>query len=361
MFIAVINMGSTKDLEVLEMPTVNSMGRGRFGFSDRYSVLDWGEMPDHIRNKGASGCAMSAYFFQQVAKLGVPTHYEGVAGSRGLFHTTLDSASEPPAVMFVRLARVLKPESFTVEGRGVQYDYTNVANQRANFVIPIELIYRNSLPRGSSVFRRLKDRSLTLEELGLEKQPEEGYRFPKTWLDGSTKFEKFDRYPGMKELQRISGLSSEEMQLMGDYAITASHIISMGMERAGLSNEDGKFEFAFDANRGIILVDTLGTLDECRICYNGTDISKEIPRQYYRRKQPEWVAEIEAAKKSGAEDWKALVKSRPEPLPSVLTEILSNLYQSVANSVLRRNLFSGVPDLAEIAREYELFKQAEMN
>ena len=90
-------------------------------------------------------------------------------------------------------------------------------------------------------------------------------------------------------------------------------------------------------------------------------MSKEIPRQYYRRKQPEWVAEIEAAKKSGAEDWKALVKLRPEPLPSVLTEILSNLYQSVANSVLRRNLFSGVPDLAEIVREYELFKQAEMS
>ncbi|HAG08789.1 MAG TPA: phosphoribosylaminoimidazolesuccinocarboxamide synthase, partial [Desulfotomaculum sp.] len=36
-------MGSVKDLTVQEMPVENKSGRGRFLFSDRYSVFDWGE------------------------------------------------------------------------------------------------------------------------------------------------------------------------------------------------------------------------------------------------------------------------------------------------------------------------------
>jgi len=70
-------MGSVKDIEIIEAPEKNRLGLGRFVFSDRYSVFDWGEMPDHISNKGASLCIISAYFFE---KLGEKhrTHYVGV-------------------------------------------------------------------------------------------------------------------------------------------------------------------------------------------------------------------------------------------------------------------------------------------
>ena len=44
-------MGSVKDLEILKKSSDNSMGLGRFHFSDRYSVFDWGEMPDQIKAK----------------------------------------------------------------------------------------------------------------------------------------------------------------------------------------------------------------------------------------------------------------------------------------------------------------------
>ncbi|GAG55731.1 unnamed protein product, partial [marine sediment metagenome] len=43
-----IKTGSVKDLEILSRPEDNKMGIGRFHFSDRYSVFDWGEMPDHL-------------------------------------------------------------------------------------------------------------------------------------------------------------------------------------------------------------------------------------------------------------------------------------------------------------------------
>ncbi len=49
-------MGSVKDLVVLENPAKNKTGKAQFVFSDRYSVFDWGEMPDHIQAKGASLC-----------------------------------------------------------------------------------------------------------------------------------------------------------------------------------------------------------------------------------------------------------------------------------------------------------------
>jgi len=54
-------MGSVKDLEIVKKPTKDEMGVGRFHFSDRYSVFDWGEMPDHIPSKGAALCLMGAY------------------------------------------------------------------------------------------------------------------------------------------------------------------------------------------------------------------------------------------------------------------------------------------------------------
>ena len=72
-----IAMGSVKDLEVIKKPTPEAMGIGRFHFSDRYSVFDWGEMPDHIGAKGAALCLMGAYCFEQLEKKGVKTHYRG--------------------------------------------------------------------------------------------------------------------------------------------------------------------------------------------------------------------------------------------------------------------------------------------
>ncbi len=58
------------------------MGTGRFLFSDRYSVFDWGEMPDHIDGKGAALCLMGAYCFEQLEKIGVKTHYKGLVECR---------------------------------------------------------------------------------------------------------------------------------------------------------------------------------------------------------------------------------------------------------------------------------------
>ena len=104
----------------------------------------------------------------------------------------------------------------------------------------------------------------------------------------------------------------------------------------------------------------MGALDECRFTYEldgqRIDVSKEIPRQWYRRKQPEWVEEVDKAKKSGREDWKSLVAIQPEPLPPALLEILSNVYASAANAVIGRNMFNA-PELPKVVMEYQKFAE----
>jgi len=347
-------MGSVKDLVVTEQPTQNRMGYGTFHFSDRYSVFDWGEMPDHIANKGAALCAMSAYFFEALRRRGVFTHYIGV-GNDGRFGS-IERIIEPPTQMHILLSRVLKPEF-----RDGEYGYSAFQMEKGNFVIPLEVIYRNSLPKGSSVFRRLREGSLTLGELGLSEMPPEGFCFPKPFVDGSTKYEEFDRYPGWEALQRISGLTDPELEELKEYVLLANEVITEGVARAGFVNEDGKFEFAFNPQRRLALVDTVGTLDECRFTYSGVDASKQIPRDYYKAKQPEWVVEIDAAKKRDKKEWKRFVKAKPEPLPASLREILENLYPAVANAVLDRQLFAGMPFVDEVIGEYERFKTAEMS
>ena len=76
-------MGSVKDLKVIREATPNNPGQGKFVFSDRYSVFDWGEMPDHIKNKGAALCLMGAYCFDKAEEHGIKTHYRGVVRSDG--------------------------------------------------------------------------------------------------------------------------------------------------------------------------------------------------------------------------------------------------------------------------------------
>ncbi|MDA3790438.1 MAG: hypothetical protein PF503_18335 [Desulfobacula sp.] len=71
-------MGSVKDFQILQAAVKDTAGRARFTFSDRYSVFDWGEMPDTIQHKGAAIALLWAYFFEKLEKAGIPTHYLGL-------------------------------------------------------------------------------------------------------------------------------------------------------------------------------------------------------------------------------------------------------------------------------------------
>ncbi len=202
-------MGSVKDLEVIKKPTRQAMGIGRFVFSDRYSVFDWGEMPDHIDGKGAALCLMGAYCFEQLEKKGVKTHYRGLVDSDGKA-VKFSALKQPSSVMEVSLVNVYKPQTSVVNGK-IVHDYSIYTPKLKNCLIPLEIIYRNGLPEGSSVFKRLEQAKITLKDLGLDHYPKPGEQLAKPIFDVSTKLEETDRYVTWQEAQKIAGLTDRRI------------------------------------------------------------------------------------------------------------------------------------------------------
>jgi phosphoribosylaminoimidazole-succinocarboxamide synthase len=344
-------MGSVKDLKVIEKPAPDKMGVGRFHFSDRYSVFDWGEMPDQIDGKGAALCLMGAYCFEWLESEGVETHYRGLVDKNGEVVTFKDLEA-PTSTMEVELVNVYKPETREVEGK-VVYDYSCYTPNLKNCLIPLEVIYRNGLPEGSSVFKRLAQRKVTIEDLGLDHHPRPGERFTKPIFDVSTKLEETDRYVTWNEAQKISGLTTKEVDEVKTVLSKVNDAVSRIASNAGLVNEDGKIELAFNAERHLMVVDVVGTLDECRFTYGGLHVSKEVARQFY--KKTSWYGDVEEAKKTaetvGVKDWKALCKSQPPKLDAKLKNIITGMYMAAANELTDRKLFDA-PRLAEVIREY---------
>lgn len=340
-------MGSVKDLIVLEEPKENNLGRGRFIFSDRYSIFDYGEMPDLIENKGIALCISSAYFFEKLEEKGIKTHYLGIIENGKV--KSLGELKSPSNIMEFKMVRVLKPNL-----NNNIYDYSIFKKEKNNFLIPLEIIYRNYLPEGSSVFKRLKEGSLKIEDLGLNKMPTPGEKLEKPIVDFSTKLEVNDRYLSKEEAQKLSGLTKDEFEKLINLTLFIDDLISHEAEKINLVNEDGKFEYALDINRNIMVVDAIGTLDECRFTYNGIPISKEIARIYYRK--TEWYKEVEEAKKKDRFNWKSLVNTPPH-LPKELKELISSIYKSYANEITQREWFDTPPMKDLLNRLQELLLQ----
>jgi phosphoribosylaminoimidazole-succinocarboxamide synthase len=347
-------MGSVKDLEVINKPSMQAMGIGRFRFSDRYSVFDWGEMPDHIDGKGAALCLMGAYCFEQLERKGVKTHYRGLVDSEGKA-VKFSELKQPSSVMEVSLVNVYKPQTSVVNSK-IVHDYSIYTPNLKNCLIPLEIIYRNGLPEGSSVFKRLEQAKITLKDLGLDHYPKPGEQLAEPIFDVSTKLEETDRYVTWQEAQKIAGLTDEELGDVKSVLLKADETITEVASKAGLKNEDGKIELAFDEKRQLMIVDVVGTLDECRFTYGGVHVSKEVARQFY--KKTSWYADLEQAKKAAEakciQDWKALCKSQPPKLDPQLKAIISEMYMAAANEMTNRKLFD-TPQLSEVISKYKQY------
>ena len=327
------------------------MGVGRFHFSDRYSVFDWGEMPDHIDGKGAALCLMGAYCFERLEDKGIRTHYRGLVNDKGRV-VYFDELEKPTNVMEFHMVNVYKPKSYVEKGV-LKYDYSVYTPQLKNFLIPLEIIYRNGLPEGSSVFKRLEKGLVTLEDLGLDHYPKVGEKLAKPIFDVSTKLEEGDRYITWREAQQLTGLTDNELEEVKAVLLKVDETITEIASKAGLVNEDGKIELAFDPQRQLMVVDVVGTLDECRFTYKGLHVSKEIARIYYRK--TEWAKQVEQAKQKakeqGIKDWKSLVKKQPPKLDPKLKTLISQMYMATTNEMTGKRFFD-VPKLAEIMEEF---------
>lgn len=339
-------MTSVKEFRVETEPTADALGTGSFVFTDDYSVFDWGKMPDTIPHKGASLCAMGAANFELLEERGVATHYRGVISDGEV--VPLAEASEPPTEMAIDLTRV--PE-LPHDGRTYDYDAFHETAE-GNYLIPLEIVFRNRVPVGSSLRRRTDpaDHGLDFEEW-----PDEAVELERAVVEFSTKFEEGDRYLTRDEAARIAGRA--DLDDLEAVAREVNRAITERAADAGLVHEDGKIECLYFQGE-IRVADVAGTFDENRFSYGGQQVSKECLRQYHKHTQPEWVEAVAAAKaeakRRDVADWKTLCDVDPEPLPEAVVAAASDLYAAGANAYLGRELFDApsLDEAVEAVREF---------
>ncbi|WP_226005534.1 phosphoribosylaminoimidazolesuccinocarboxamide synthase [Natrinema salinisoli] len=328
-------MTSVKEFRIEAEATDEELGRGAFVFTDDYSVFDWGKMPDQIPKKGASLCTMGAFNFELLESEGIPTHYRGVVENGDV--VDLADASHPPWEMAIDLTQV---PDLPHEGREYDYDhYHDAAGE--NYLIPLEIVFRNRVPVGSSLRSRTDPGDHGLE---IDSWPEEAVDLDEPIVEFSTKYEESDRYLAREEADAIAGKAA--IDDLESLARDVNRIITEQADAAGLVHEDGKIECLY--YQGEIRVgDVVGTFDENRFSYEGTQLSKEVLRQYHKRTQPEWVQAVDAAKaqakREDVADWKALCDEAPEPLEDSVLETASDLYRAGANAYTGQEFFDAPP------------------
>ena len=296
-----------------------------FEYSDRYSVFDWGEMPDQISGKGSALNLMGYAFFQYLEKqMGLKHHMLGLVG------TGVTNACR------VQNVKVVRPEKV-----GSTYNYQPYKDRLTNALVPLEVIFRLGLAQGNSLSKRFKSNPELVKQFGLAAVPEEGAMLEKPLIDFSTKLEAGDRYLTYLEAKSISGMSETEFEKIIAKTTEIALCLKDFHQKMGLELWDGKVEFAFvqgdSQDRDFMLVDSIG-IDELRLISEGKSLSKEFLREVY--KDTQWYDALNAAKEEAVStqgDFKEICKNKYQQIPPNLSNLnkqkAQDLYQSYCNSV----------------------------
>lgn len=267
-----------------------------FKFTDKISVFDK-IIPSTIPSKGESLCRTAEFWFKITSESArVKTHL-------------IERVS--PTEMRVR--------KFTVrEGNGSIFSI--------NYLIPLEFVARYYV--AGSLFDRVKEGKVSLEDLGVASFPKYGQKLDDPFLEVTTKFEKFDRPLQIHEALEIGGLRKQELDEIYDAILRIDRRIEKQVAPNGLIHADGKKEFAMGESREPIVVDTFGTADEDRFWdrqqYDDgkiVELSKESVRQYYR--STGYHDKLYEAREKGT--------TEPDisPLPAELVDRTSKLYRDL--------------------------------
>jgi phosphoribosylaminoimidazole-succinocarboxamide synthase len=349
--------GSVKDIFQTEDPD-----HLEFQFSNRYSVFDWGEMPDQLHNKGAALAQMGVLFFQHFsngdmwkdlkcpdgvdkswfADLLQSRAYQNLC-AKGLSHHFISCNSQR-----LNIFRVEKIDVHSPRWTGERYDYWKYQGKPTGALVPLEVIFRFGVPEGSSLLKRV-GRSDYLKAIGLDQAPSAKDWLRRPIIEFSTKLENEDRYLHPDEAKEMAALSSQEFQDLQDIALLLACALKNMMDELELELWDGKFEFAFDGThqfpqRRFKLVDSIG-IDELRLLKDGIHLSKEYLRRQYRGS--EWLQAVEKAKAYAEErqaiEWKPFCTMNPPLLNPEVKQVAEAMYMTLANmisqKIQRKNIF----------------------
>ncbi len=272
-----VHKGSTKDVFQLGDNYL-------FQFSDRYSVFDWGEMPDHLEGKGKALALFTKRIYEVLGQRGIPHHLQSVPCGEN--------------EIVVRPYKVIRDQK--------------IAPREDNMFIPLEVIFRMGVAKGSSLLKRFPGKY------------QESEMFDRPMIEFTTKLERFDRPLTHEEAKEIANLNEVEWKNLIAMTEKIALILQETFAFGDISLWDGKVEFAAGTgiNREIVLVDSIGP-DELRLSHDGVQLSKEIIRQYY--KDTEWYARLDEMKKKHGEKFKDFI-SPPEKLNRQFKNAVEEMY-----------------------------------
>lgn len=390
----IVYKGSVKNIRMAKEPKKNSPGRYVFEFTDDYSVFDYGKMPDPIRGKGAAIAMMSAYLFEamenpsawkalfrrgpvwervggkavkdrlrrssagkRLVEKGLASHYLGLLDENDKC-VRFDRLRAPSSRLLVRAVPVVAPEQVSIDGKRI-WDYSAFYPGRPQFLIPLENVFRFGVPKGSSLLGRLRKQPDYGREIGLESIPKEGEWLPNPVLEFFSKLEPMDRHLRLEEALNFCGLTGEEFRDLADLSLLIAVFLFDLFLGKGLDLWDGKFEFV-KTNKEILLADSI-TPDELRITLQGTQLSKEPLRQYYKKEDPAFCQVMEAIKEDDASSGsiRKQVKSRlgrgPNKVDAGFRKIAEQMYLSLAHRVTGSDLFADTMALDEVVDHLDAY------
>lgn len=308
---------STKDLEILKPATATREGIGVFTYTDHYTVFHYGRMPDRIPGKGEATCRMAVHNFRLLEAAGVRTHFRKFIA--------------PNQIEF-DLARVPDPHTGPpTPGAG-------------NYLIPVQVLFRNELPAGSSVHRRLAAGELTPAELGLSAAPVVGEALQQPVIEYATMLEPVNQFIAPAVARRRAGLSGEQFQQMREIAVAVNTVLTEHAREVGVRHCDGKVEFVLADDGQLVLADSPGTPDESRLMAHGVHCGKQILR--------DWYVDNDLAPPVGALIDQGIPRAhwpQPASLPTEFVPVMSDLYRALAQTWTGETLWDA-PDLSAAAR-----------
>ncbi len=302
---------STKNLTVVEEPAPDRPGIGVFEFTDDYSVFHQGKMPDRIPGKGEAICRMAVFNFRLFEQAGIPTHFRRFL---------------PPNRIEFDLVRVQNP------------DVAPIRPGQRNYLVPLQVIFRNWLPPGNSLRRRVAAGQLALADVGLDRLPADGEPLAEPIVEFTTKLAEIDLFRTPAEARRLAGLDDAQFAELRATALRVDEVITGHAARVGLAHADGKAEFAISAQGRVVLVDNAGTPDENRLLLDGFPVGKQVMRDYYLARDLERQVQRLAADGVPRSAW-----PRPEPLPTGFVGPIADMYRALCETWTGERIWGGPP------------------
>ncbi|GAA1215106.1 phosphoribosylaminoimidazolesuccinocarboxamide synthase [Kitasatospora nipponensis] len=308
---------STKNLQIVEPPTAAREGVGIFEYTDNYTVFHYGRMPDPIPGKGEAVCRMAVANFTMLEAAGVRTHFRRFIAPNRIEFTL----ARPPA----STARPFTPE-------------------QGSYLLPLQVLFRNELPPGSSVHRRLAAGDLTAADVGLRVIPTVGEKLERPLIEYATTREVVNRFITPGEARRLAGLDDEQFEAMRETTLKVNEVLTGHAARIGLSHCDGKVEYLVTGDRELTLADSPGTPDESRLMFNGVHCGKQILRDWYVTSGREIPVGRLIAAGTPRSQW-----PHPPPLPPAFVPVMTDLYRALSEAWTGERLWDA-PDLKAATR-----------